>query len=603
MNIHKKPPRPIDRGWAWFIMIGTYVIMLIPFGYSRSLSVFLPYILDRYNKPAAVTTLAFGVGDIAWSLTNIAIPSLLLPRFSVRTLAVCAAFCHCFAVIGVAYSPNIIMFNCLYAVFGSADSLMIVTSLIHLGHYFKKRLSFASAVAQIGSSTATVLAPRLALFLKDTYGYQGALLIIGGISFHCVAAAMLLWPVSMFGEPDYSKEGSDNSSKSDIQAQNDTDRTDMAIKTNIQEEEDEEEINEKSKFVQVIDLKDKQINEQLQTTNLEHVINNEIVSRSDNTSTNRSSQSNNGESRMLSPYLLDFAIKPNISNQNDTYSQIGHPVYYTNDVSVSVLSTANKETQKNNATHDPVDEYVRRSSSTENVSKPTALIHDESNSNQESTPPVTSERCCSLQKIKAYLFSSVLLNPVAVMLVVAAGLSTPAGNMYLPVLGLENGLSPDEVPWILTIMGISDIFGKLAIGFFADLGYVRPIRIASITQFTMGMVCQFTTFYKGFGPMSGMAVLLGTMNGVVQSLMPSMVVELLGLPYLAQVTPICYLLTGVSSFALNVAVGAIKDATRTFSGGFNFLGGMLLTSSITLLLEPTFVKCRDKFSKHTKNMQ
>lgn len=119
----------------------------------------------------------------------------------------------------------------------------------------------------------------------------------------------------------------------------------------------------------------------------------------------------------------------------------------------------------------------------------------------------------------------------------------------------------------------------------------------------MGMVCQFATFYKGFGPMSGMAVLLGTMNGAVPLLMPSMVVELLGLPFLAQVTPICYLLIGASSFALNVAVGAIKDASGTFFGGFNFLGGMLLISSTTLILEPMFVKCRDKFNKQTKNMQ
>lgn len=143
--------------------------------------------------------------------------------------------------------------------------------------------------------------------------------------------------------------------------------------------------------------------------------------------------------------------------------------------------------------------------------------------------------------------------------------------------------------------------GKLAIGYFADLGYVRPIRIACITQFTLGMVCEFTTFYKGFGRMAGMAVVFGTMNGAVQSLLASMVVELLGLPYLAEVTPIFYLSTGVSTFALNVSVGAIKDATGSFFAGFNLLGGMHLTSCAILTLEALFVICRDKFSKHSKS--
>ncbi|BFZ20241.1 hypothetical protein BsWGS_23280 [Bradybaena similaris] len=591
MNFHKKPPRPIDRGWAWIIMISSYLIMLIANGFGRSLSVFLPDILDHYNKPATVTTLAFGVGDIAWSLTNIAMPVLLIPRFSVRTLALWGAFFQCFAVIALAYSPNIIMFNCLFAVFGCAGGLMIVTSLIHLGHYFKKRLSFASAVAQIGSSTATVLAPRLALFLKDTYGYQGALLVIGGISFHLVAAAMLLWPVSMFAETIDEKEVLGNNSKNYIQKLEEADAVQMAIRINHQEEgEEDEEINEKSKFLHSLDLKTKQINELNSSSDLtmtkytdiikgrvevesnEDFKNTELIPAS-GTSITRSSQSNHNKLPTLCLHLPELPLDLKVSKQRDTYTQNGHCIYYPNDASQIDLNATNKETHKPSG----------------------------SNHNEVGTPVVTSERCCSVQKIKAYLSSSVLLNPVAVMLIVAGGLSTPGGNMYLPVLGLENGLSPDEVSWMLTITGISDILGKLAIGYFADLGYVRPIRIACITQFTLGMVCQFTTFYKGFGRIASMAVVFGMMNGAIQSLLASMVVESLGLTYLAEVTSVFYLSTGVCTFALNVSVGAIKDATGSFFGGFNLLGGMHLTSCAILTFEALFVICRDKFSKHAKS--
>ncbi|CAG5119854.1 unnamed protein product [Candidula unifasciata] len=188
------------------------------------------------------------------------------------------------------------------------------------------------------------------------------------------------------------------------------------------------------------------------------------------------------------------------------------------------------------------------------------------------------------------------------MLIMAGGLSTPGGNMYLPVLGLENGLSPDEVSWMLTIMGIADIFGKLGIGFFADLGYVRPIRIACMSQLIVGLVSQFTVFYRGFGSMIGMAIAFGIMNGVVQSLMSPMVIELLGLQYLAHVTSAFYLCMGLFTFVLNVSVGSIKDATGSFFGGFNFLGGMMLTTFAILLLEPLFVRCSRKSCKRAEKV-
>lgn len=153
----------------------------------------------------------------------------------------------------------------------------------------------------------------------------------------------------------------------------------------------------------------------------------------------------------------------------------------------------------------------------------------------------------------------------------------------------------------LIVSGFGDILGKLAIGYFADLGCVRPIRIVCISQFILGMMCQFTTFYKGFGPMAGMAVIFGMMSGVVQSLLATLVVELVGLQYLAQITSIFCMACGVSTFVLNVGFGAIKDTIGSFSGGFNLLGGMVLANCVMLALEPLFLRCRDKFSPHAKN--
>lgn len=463
MNFHKKPRLPIDRGWAWFIMIGAYVIVLVANTLGRSLSIFLPDILELYNEPATVTTLAFGVGDISWSLTTIAIPSLLLPRFSVRTLALWGATFHCFAVIALAYSPNIIMFNCLFGAFGCGGGLMIVTSMIHLGHYFKKRLSFASAVVQIGGSTAMILAPRLAQVLKDTYGYQGALLIIGGISFHCVTAAMLLWPVSMFDDSDDSKR------RSKINIQNLEDIHDMAIIIKAKGEEEEDALNEKSKFLDPIDFKTKQLNELNTTSDVKmskyvEILNEqqsegkeiaEIIPLSSGKSTPRSTPQNiQTKFQTLSSSLSDSELDPKVSNQSDDCSQNEYSISYPNDVIGPDFNGVNREGRALYAKWEPSEGDEIDSSMEEHVCNLTALMQDEFKNCTEGTPSVTSGGCCSLQKIKAYFLSSVLVNPVAMMLIAAGMFSTTGGNMYLPVLALENGLSPDEVSWMLTITGI-----------------------------------------------------------------------------------------------------------------------------------------------------
>lgn len=123
-----------------------------------------------------------------------------------------------------------------------------------------------------------------------------------------------------------------------------------------------------------------------------------------------------------------------------------------------------------------------------------------------------------------------------------------------------------------------------------------------MTQFAVGVMFQFTKFYMGLVPMIVMATIYGLTAGIIQALLTPMIVEMVGLSYLAQVTSIFYLATGVCTFALNVSVGAIRDASGSFTGGYNFIGGMVLTSLVILLLEPVFIMCRDRKSKLSRSL-
>ncbi|KAH0618722.1 hypothetical protein JD844_018165 [Phrynosoma platyrhinos] len=62
--------------------------------------------------------------------------------------------------------------------------------------YFKKRLALANAISRSGMGMSVVLAPFVQLLIQ-TYGWQGALLIYGGMMLNLVPSSMLLQPVNV----------------------------------------------------------------------------------------------------------------------------------------------------------------------------------------------------------------------------------------------------------------------------------------------------------------------------------------------------------------------------------------------------------------------
>lgn len=481
----KKPPLPLDKGWAWLIMFAVYINVMLAIAFSRSLSILLPAILDHYQEPVAVTTLAFGCSDLTWSLTNIAIPTLLLPRFSVRRLALLGACFHSFSLIVLAYSHNIVIFNCIFGVLGFADGLMIVPPLIHLGHFFQKRLSFASAFTQAGGSTATVITPMLTQFLMDTYGFQGALLILGGISLNCVAVSILLRPLSMYDNTQSIKtvevhESILGHTESSELAK---DRIQNQIVINIPEDDDEQ-VNEKSKFLEVdeskklqhrdinfaSDLTKKDINnsnlqdyeskeiEKIQLVPVFTTYNADSVSFSHNdlhrnSALSISTSSENCIIRENSTPALDPIPQTQHNNRAENNFQQSDESLFCTKNSRMTTESAQKVCHHNSLTAESKSSHDDGLFSQQTEICEIELHHSQMREETGLSDYRKSLQCWSMQKLQSFIKSSVLWNPVAVMLILAGGLSTPGGGMYLSVLGLENGLQPEQVPWMLTIIG------------------------------------------------------------------------------------------------------------------------------------------------------
>lgn len=64
-----------------------------------------------------------------------------------------------------------------------------------LNEYFDKKRGRATGIALSICGFGPILMPQLTIFLMSVYGIQGTMLILGAITSHTLAAALLLQPV------------------------------------------------------------------------------------------------------------------------------------------------------------------------------------------------------------------------------------------------------------------------------------------------------------------------------------------------------------------------------------------------------------------------
>lgn len=64
-----------------------------------------------------------------------------------------------------------------------------------LNEYFDKKRGRATGIALSICGFGPILMPQLTIFLMSFYGIQGTMLILGAITSHTLAAALLLQPV------------------------------------------------------------------------------------------------------------------------------------------------------------------------------------------------------------------------------------------------------------------------------------------------------------------------------------------------------------------------------------------------------------------------
>ncbi|XP_067670338.1 monocarboxylate transporter 5-like [Haliotis asinina] len=523
---------PIDRGWAWIILAGCFLNVVIMIGYGRGLAILFVEYLALFEASTTKTTLLMGVMAGVYSLSSLISMHVLVDLLGVRKTVMLGATLTVAAMVMAIFPTSITYMICTHSVFiGVGHSMIYGPALVLIGHYFNKRRGLATAIAMSGISFGSSVFPPLIRHLLDEYGLRGSMIILTGITMNMWVGGIVNRPLESYKRKDKNEIIKPNAKR----------------KTHLSETK----LNRRSFGV---DFK------QIGQLNPE-----KFLSASSITSELMGRSPLQGYSLFRTDLPDSPSLTRRISRPLSATSQTSYSMYASN-VELGSVPLLNVE----------LDEEA-----------PSAV---DGNSKQTAASPRNAG--FYIKKVLSTLKFSLFKNPIFLLVVFYSyfGITIGLVPVYLPALAKEKGISQSNAAIFLLISGAIDFFSRLFYGFLADTKIMRVTTIMAIGLIITGTVTHLTVFFNSYVALLIYSVVYGMFASSYFCLIPVAIVDLLGLPNMAKTLGFVSLFHGVSMAVTHPIVGSLTDSTGSYTAGFNYLGACAYTSAIILLFVPVLTR-------------
>ncbi|XP_038075972.1 monocarboxylate transporter 13-like [Patiria miniata] len=187
-------PTVQDHGWAWMVLLGAHIGLVLTSGFLQSLGVFYIEWKEFFDLTATdaswLVSVPFLVASPLCFFTGI-----LATRVGIRHVAIVGAAITGLSTVLGSIASNITQLYIFNGLTGVGLVMTVSPGTIMISRYFKERYTFATGVVLLGVNVGQMVFPRLIRLLVVNYGWRGAMFIIGALQMNGVAACALFRPL------------------------------------------------------------------------------------------------------------------------------------------------------------------------------------------------------------------------------------------------------------------------------------------------------------------------------------------------------------------------------------------------------------------------
>ncbi|XP_032439301.1 monocarboxylate transporter 13 [Xiphophorus hellerii] len=204
-----------------------------------------------------------------------------------------------------------------------------------------------------------------------------------------------------------------------------------------------------------------------------------------------------------------------------------------------------------------------------------------------------------LQRVSSYLEVSLLCERP--YLTYALGVTLLNFGYFVPYFHLvahsrQVGFSEYRAAFIMSAAGVTDIFGRIASGWFSDLGRFRVVHLLTLWTALAGvfiMLLPVSSLTRSYTVMIVISLLYGFCSGALTSMVFAVMPMIMGVERMMGGLGLLQLIESCAGLLGTPLSGWLRDMTGNYTASFVVAGSFVLLGSLTMTTLPHYFSCAE----------
>lgn len=609
-------PQPPDGGWGWVVVFASFMCNLILDGIAYTFGILLKPLVEDFDSDAGTIS---WVGSLLCGVYMLSGPIVggLVNKFGCRPVCMVGAVLSWIAFSVSTLSVNVGMLMVTYGVIGGFGfGLIYLPAIVSVGFYFESKRALATGISVCGSGVGTFVFAPLASFLLDAFGWKTSNLIFAAICLLCVIFGAMMRPLEEILEEEEFEGNGELTMELPDGTRVPSSPANMSNRNSFQGLPTIRSVGTMPKIAENEAYEDQEEEEEEDNDAYTKESPHKKTSIRRNLSVNSAVTSNKINRNFSTPHLRPIrtrqdSIKSTASNNSlkSSSSKIARPmsridIFYTGSIrNIDDEDFDDIETvglRPNRQSYVSIGGIKGTKGSQGSQFFPRNSLIDtgitESEEKEEDSGIVS--------VLKTMLNPTILKDPKFLLL----GISNVFGFLgfyvpfvYLPSMASSHeGISKEQAALLLSIIGISNTFGRIISGYMSDFRWVDSLFVvncslilSSICVFIFPLITTFTGFVI-------LGLLFGLFIAAYISLTSIVLVDVMGIENLTSAFGLLTMFRGAASIVGPPIAGAVYEATNSYSISFYLAGGFLMAAGVTSIFAD-IVRRRERTSGETVN--